>query len=224
MFREHVVWLREAHIKDCGFRKPPVEKQDASSVRSGADCEMLLFRRQTSPGSPACLSLEANREIRDIIGSHRNLELILSERAGCAADFNSELQNTAGYKDAGTQRVWTINAALSLSLVSDYNLLLVQKVDSKFFAWSKCVNGRYVTEIFLRNPFGLPFPNWDVLSCPGGKLWTRGMDNAVFSHTEEISGQRNSNVAATCVSLFTYACLLTAGISWFKPQHNSLNY
>lgn len=29
MFREHVVRLREAHIKWCGFRKPPTTKNKA---------------------------------------------------------------------------------------------------------------------------------------------------------------------------------------------------
>jgi len=32
MFRERVVRLREAHIKCCGFRKPPLEKQGAFSL------------------------------------------------------------------------------------------------------------------------------------------------------------------------------------------------
>lgn len=49
MFREHVVWLRADHIKHCGLRKPPVEKQDASSVQSGTDLVMLLFCRATQP-------------------------------------------------------------------------------------------------------------------------------------------------------------------------------
>lgn len=58
-------------MKHCGLRKPPVEKQDASSVQSGADLVMLLFGRATQPEEPARLCLETNRGARDIADTQK---------------------------------------------------------------------------------------------------------------------------------------------------------
>lgn len=52
-----------------------------------------------------------------------------------------------------------------------------------------------------------------VLSYIREKRDMKRMDNTPFSHRGNLSGQKNGNVVATCVILFTYACLLTAGIS-----------
>lgn len=65
MFGEHVVWLRGAHIKCCGLGKPPVEKQDASSVESSTDWRWCCSEVSPAQSYPACLSLGTNSEIRD---------------------------------------------------------------------------------------------------------------------------------------------------------------
>lgn len=85
MFREHVVWLRETHIKRCGFRKPPVEKQDASLVRSAA-----LWGCCCSEGSPAQiwtrLSVSWDKQYkRHVLEKH--LEPLLNGKAGWAPDI-----------------------------------------------------------------------------------------------------------------------------------------
>lgn len=67
-----------------------------------------------------------------------------------------------------------------------------------------------------------PHFRWLQQTSVGNAEW-KWRDNTPFSHRENSSGQKDRNIAATCVSLFTRASLLTKGISWFKQQ-NKLNY
>lgn len=49
MFREHVVRLRKAHIKWCGFRKPPLEKTRRCFFVELWRKEEVLFLERTKP-------------------------------------------------------------------------------------------------------------------------------------------------------------------------------
>lgn len=196
MFREHVVWLREDHIKQCGLRKPPIEKQDASSVQSGADWGWCCSEGGPAQTNPPVCFVETNRE----------LKLTLRTRAGCVADFNKEQQNTTGYEDTMVQWFWRIVILVQFTVNCDaFAIDVITFGSAILYIWTKHLTGPV-----------------------GSKRWMRirddEMDKIPFSHRENFPGHKDRNIVATCVSLFTFPCLLTQGISWFKPQHRRLNY
>lgn len=120
---------------------------------------------------------------------------------------------TTAYKDGNMQRIKivTLQFGSLLLTVLGYKCVWCETCDKDVFTsfvWLKFLT---FGQSLLR---GLLVVNTE---------W-KGWITSLFSHRETFPGQKNSNIVATCVSLFTCACLLTERISWFKPQHNRLNY
>lgn len=90
MFREHVVWLRGAHIKCCGLGKPPVEKQDASFGGEQRRLEMVLFRSQPSPKLSRLSVFGDKQWNKRPQRLEKHLEVALNERARWASNCYSK--------------------------------------------------------------------------------------------------------------------------------------